>query len=44
MRPNSGAELVFRSFLAPTIGRYFAASPSTAAGLRAKAQDFDKTE
>ncbi|KAH8771955.1 TB2/DP1, HVA22 family-domain-containing protein [Diaporthe sp. PMI_573] len=34
-----GAEIIFRSFLAPTLGRYFAGS--TAPGLRAQA---DKTE
>ncbi|KAK0719616.1 TB2/DP1, HVA22 family-domain-containing protein [Lasiosphaeris hirsuta] len=33
-----GAELVFRSFLSPTLGRYFQhGSTSTASGLRAKA-------
>jgi len=32
-----GAELIFRSFLAPTLGRYFHTSGSTASGLRAKA-------
>ncbi|KAK4250372.1 TB2/DP1, HVA22 family-domain-containing protein [Corynascus novoguineensis] len=32
-----GAEVVFRSFLAPTLGRYFHTSSSTASGLRAKA-------
>ncbi|KAK3378141.1 TB2/DP1, HVA22 family-domain-containing protein [Podospora didyma] len=32
-----GAELIFRSFLAPTLGRYFHTSTSTASGLRAKA-------
>ncbi|KAF7546171.1 hypothetical protein G7Z17_g8627 [Cylindrodendrum hubeiense] len=39
-----GAELVFRSFLAPTLGRYFASAGSTASGLRAKADGLDKTE
>ncbi|KAF4976605.1 hypothetical protein FZEAL_6752 [Fusarium zealandicum] len=38
-----GAELIFRSFLAPTVGRYFQ-SGSTASGLRAKADGLDKTE
>ncbi|KAF4464970.1 Ypt-interacting YIP2 [Fusarium albosuccineum] len=38
-----GAELLFRSFLAPTLGRYFQAG-STASGLRAKADGLDKTE
>jgi receptor expression-enhancing protein 5/6 len=32
-----GAELIFRSFLVPTLGRYFHQSGSTASGLRAKA-------
>ncbi|KAK4203710.1 TB2/DP1, HVA22 family-domain-containing protein [Triangularia verruculosa] len=32
-----GAELIFRSFLAPTLSRYFHAPGSTASGLRAKA-------
>ncbi|KAL2163168.1 hypothetical protein VTH06DRAFT_7004 [Thermothelomyces fergusii] len=32
-----GADVVFRSFLAPTLGRYFHTSSSTASGLRAKA-------
>ncbi|KAF7551552.1 hypothetical protein G7046_g7702 [Stylonectria norvegica] len=40
-----GAELVFRSFLAPTLGRYYNQGPATtASGLRAKADTFDKTE
>jgi len=32
-----GAEIIFRSFLAPTLGRYFQTPGSTASGLRAKA-------
>lgn len=36
---DRGAEIIFRSFLAPTLGRYFGGS--TAPGLRAQA---DKTE
>ncbi|KAK4453264.1 TB2/DP1, HVA22 family-domain-containing protein [Podospora aff. communis PSN243] len=33
-----GADIIFRSFLAPTLGRYFqSGSSSTASGLRAKA-------
>ncbi|KAJ9142545.1 Protein YOP1 [Coniochaeta hoffmannii] len=32
-----GADLIFRSFLAPTLGRYFQQHTSTASGLRAKA-------
>ncbi|KAK4137632.1 hypothetical protein BT67DRAFT_438884 [Trichocladium antarcticum] len=31
-----GAEIIFRSFLAPTLGRHFQQSGSTASGLRAK--------
>jgi hypothetical protein len=42
-RAPSGAEIVFRSFLSPTLGRYFQ-GPSTASGLRAKADGLDKTE
>ncbi|KAK4177220.1 TB2/DP1, HVA22 family-domain-containing protein [Triangularia setosa] len=32
-----GAEIIFRSFLAPTLSRHFQTSGSTASGLRAKA-------
>ncbi|EGS20993.1 uncharacterized protein CTHT_0028320 [Thermochaetoides thermophila DSM 1495] len=32
-----GAEFIFRSFLAPALGRYFQTPGSTASGLRAKA-------
>ncbi|KAL2021218.1 hypothetical protein VTK56DRAFT_7405 [Thermocarpiscus australiensis] len=32
-----GADIIFRSFLAPTLSRYFHTSGSTASGLRAKA-------
>ncbi|KXX78441.1 Protein yop-1 [Madurella mycetomatis] len=32
-----GADIIFRSFLAPTLGRYFHSTGSTASGLRAKA-------
>ncbi|KAL1879076.1 hypothetical protein VTK73DRAFT_7402 [Phialemonium thermophilum] len=32
-----GSEFIFRSFLAPTLGRYFQGHGSTASGLRAKA-------
>ncbi|KAL2262743.1 hypothetical protein VTK26DRAFT_228 [Humicola hyalothermophila] len=32
-----GADIIFRSFLAPTLGRYFHTPGSTASGLRAKA-------
>ncbi|KIH94282.1 protein yop-1 [Sporothrix brasiliensis 5110] len=38
----NGAEVVFRSFLVPTLGRYFTQSGS--AGLRAKADTAAKTE
>ncbi|EHK27446.1 uncharacterized protein TRIVIDRAFT_73327 [Trichoderma virens Gv29-8] len=38
-----GAEIVFRSFLAPTLGRYFQ-GPGTSAGLRSKTDAFDKTQ
>lgn len=38
----SGAEIIFRSFLTPTFGRYFTASPS--AGVRSKSSAFDKSE
>jgi len=33
-----GAELIFRSFLVPTLGRYFQQPGSTASGLRSKAE------
>jgi receptor expression-enhancing protein 5/6 len=33
----SGADIIFRSFMAPALGRYFHSSGSTASGLRAKA-------
>lgn len=32
-----GADIIFRSFLSPTLGRYFHSSGSTASGLRDKA-------
>jgi receptor expression-enhancing protein 5/6 len=41
---DSGAQIVFRSFLAPTFGRYFAGSGSTASNLRSKAEGFNKAE
>lgn len=37
MRASRGADIVFRSFLAPTLSRYFPNAGSTASGLRAKA-------
>jgi receptor expression-enhancing protein 5/6 len=39
-----GADIIFRSFLAPTLGRYFHSSGSTASGLRAKADASLHTE
>ncbi|KAK3685020.1 TB2/DP1, HVA22 family-domain-containing protein [Podospora appendiculata] len=40
-----GAEIIFRSFLSPTLGRYFhSSSSSTASGLRAKADSSFHTE
>ncbi|KAI1197256.1 TB2/DP1, HVA22 family-domain-containing protein [Nemania serpens] len=38
----SGAQLIFRSFLQPMLGRYFSESGSTAANLRAKADTAGK--
>jgi len=38
-----GAEIVFRSFLAPTLGRYFQ-SPGTSSNLRSKTDAFAKDE
>ncbi|KAL7625669.1 ER membrane protein DP1/Yop1 [Parahypoxylon ruwenzoriense] len=40
----SGAQLIFRSFLQPMLGRYFTESGSTAANLRAKADSFGKDQ
>ncbi|KAI2621569.1 TB2/DP1, HVA22 family-domain-containing protein [Xylaria nigripes] len=43
--PNfSGAQIVFRSFLQPVLGRYFSESGSTAANLRAKADSLGKDQ
>lgn len=39
-----GADIIFRSFLAPTLSRYFQQGGSTASGLRNRASGFDKTE
>jgi receptor expression-enhancing protein 5/6 len=39
--PFRGAEIVFRSFLVPTMGRHFAGPGSTASGVRSRA---DKAE
>jgi len=41
--PFHGAQIIFRSFLAPTMGRYFQ-SGSTASNLRSKAEDFTKDQ
>jgi receptor expression-enhancing protein 5/6 len=40
---NSGAQIIFRSFLTPTLGRYFNHG-STASNLRSKAEGFNKSE
>ncbi|KAI1084125.1 TB2/DP1, HVA22 family-domain-containing protein [Whalleya microplaca] len=40
----SGAQLIFRSFMQPMLGRYFSESGSTAANLRAKADSFSKEQ
>ncbi|KAI1480211.1 TB2/DP1, HVA22 family-domain-containing protein [Daldinia eschscholtzii] len=40
----SGAQLIFRSFLQPMLGRHFSESGSTAASLRAKADSFGKDQ
>jgi len=40
-----GAEIIFRSFMAPVLARHFVHSTSTASGLRAKAEGaLDKTQ
>lgn len=39
---HSGADVIFRSFLVPTLGRYFIKPGS--AGLRAKADSASKSE
>ena len=41
---QSGADIIFRSFLAPTMGRYFSGSHSTAAGVRSRVDGFGKAE
>ncbi|KAI1376483.1 TB2/DP1, HVA22 family-domain-containing protein [Hypoxylon crocopeplum] len=40
----NGAQLIFRSFMQPMLGRYFSESGSTAANLRAKADSFGKEQ
>ncbi|KAI0490860.1 TB2/DP1, HVA22 family-domain-containing protein [Xylaria cf. heliscus] len=39
-----GAQIVFRSFMQPVLGRYFSESGSTAANLRAKADSLGKDQ
>jgi len=39
-----GAEIVYRSFMVPILGRYFSHGGSTASGLRAKADTADKAD
>jgi receptor expression-enhancing protein 5/6 len=39
---NSGAQIIFRSFLQPVFSRYFSESGSTAANLRAQADSAGK--
>jgi receptor expression-enhancing protein 5/6 len=39
-----GADIIFRSFLVPTLGRYFTESGSTAAGMRSKVDSFSKSD
>ena len=40
--PDSGAQIIFRSFLVPTLGRYFHETPAST--LRSKASEFNKAE
>lgn len=40
----NGAQLIFRSFLTPVLGRYFSDAGSTAANLRAKADSLGKDQ
>ncbi|KAG6003686.1 ER membrane protein DP1/Yop1 [Claviceps maximensis] len=39
-----GAEIIFRSFMVPTLSRYFQQSGSTSAGLRSKTGDLNKSD
>ncbi|GAO17022.1 uncharacterized protein UV8b_03166 [Ustilaginoidea virens] len=39
-----GAEIIFRSFLAPTLSRHFQQPASTSAGLRSKTGGVDKSD
>ncbi|KAI1438544.1 TB2/DP1, HVA22 family-domain-containing protein [Xylaria sp. CBS 124048] len=39
-----GAQIVFRSFMQPVLGRYFSESSSTASNLRAKADSLGKDQ
>lgn len=41
-RKNSGAQIVFRSFIQPVFSRYFSQSGSTAANLRSQADQATK--
>ncbi len=41
---QSGAEIIYRSFMVPMLGRYFSHGGSTASGLRAKADTADKAD
>ncbi|PHH64921.1 hypothetical protein CDD81_3778 [Ophiocordyceps australis] len=39
-----GADIIFKSFMVPTLGRYFQQPGSTASGLRSKTGGIDKSE
>lgn len=39
-----GAEIIFNSLMAPTLGRYFTEGGSTATGVRSKVDSFSKTD
>lgn len=41
---NSGAQIIFRSFLQPVFSKYFSQSGSTAADLRSKADQATKSQ
>lgn len=41
--PFRGAQIIFRSFLVPTLGRYFIDSPGVS-NLRSRAEGFNKSE
>ncbi|KEY67362.1 hypothetical protein S40285_05792 [Stachybotrys chlorohalonatus IBT 40285] len=42
--PFHGAQIIFRSFLVPTLGRHFAGPGSTASGIRSRADGVGKAE